>query len=332
MAGKWKWRPADRSQTYRALMCLLCGVSGLARAECLSLKVGPLVYDVQSCTQIQPEKAFDLTKEKYSWIGDLDAVGKKALLDSYRGLYIKGTVIKSQVSQKGLVQGSGVLAGEAVPTYMLPGAMRCDALEGKRISAKLVERCCDGTGDAPCLLETSYILQNIKMIGAAGSGAGDAMRQKARTSKDYQAGDKYFRAKDWKSAALAYEKARGKEELDVGGHFKLGYAYRMSDLCPAAIGPLKFIHEQREKGSVWADEDKVARAGEFLLARCYAKMNQPGAAVFLLNAYLLEPEKYAKELKDSVSHQDFGWIHTSREYKDYEKEARKKIAGLKSLP
>ena len=120
--------------------------------------------------------------------------------------------------------------------------------------------------------------------------------------------------------------------MDNVGHFKLGYSYRMLDLCPAAISPLKYVHEQKEKGATWADEDVAVRASDFLLARCYAKMNQPGASVLLLNAYLLEPQKYAKELKDSLSHADFGWIHTSREYREYQKEAQKKLSGLKSQP
>ena len=330
MAGKRGWTKVFGSQCLGTLsLTLFCMAPG-AHAECLSLKAGTLVYDIQTCVQIQPERAFDISKEKYHWIAELDPAGRKAILDSYRGLYLKGQVIKSQVASKGLVQDSAALMGEVVSTYMAPGALQCAALEGKRISAKLVERCCDGTGDAPCLLETSYFLQNVAVIGNKGSNAGDAARQKAKKSKDYQAADKAFGGKDWKAAARSYEKARTNGELDVGGHFKLGYSYRMLDMCPAAIQPLKYIHEQREKGGVWADEEKVARAGEFLLARCYSKMNQPGSAVMILNSYLLEPEKYATELKDSVSHKEFGWIHTSREYRDYEKEARKKIAKLKS--
>jgi hypothetical protein len=307
-----------------------------ALAECLSLKSGPLIYDIEGCTQIQPEKSFDLTKEKYKWIGDLDAAGKKAVLDSYRGSYLKGKVIKSQISQKGLVPQSGVLAGEEIFTYILPSspqaALQCSALKGQRISAKLVERCCDGNGDVPCLLGTGYLLQEVKVIGTSGSGAGDAVKQKAKKSSDYQQGDKARAANDWKAAALAYERAKSKGELDIAGHVKLGLAYRQLDQCPSAIAPLKYVQEQREKGAVWADDEAIARSGVFLLARCYSKMNQPGAALMILNSYLLESEKYAKEIKESLNHADFGWIHTSREYRDYSKEARKKLSKIKSQP
>jgi hypothetical protein len=311
---------------------LVAALPEIARAECLSLKAGPLIFDVQSCAQMQPEAAFDPSKNRFKFIADLDPKGKKSLLDGYRGLYVKGQVIKSQVDQKGVVKESGVLMGETIPAFVPPSAMQCAQVLGKRVSAKLVERCCDGNGDAPCLLDTGYVLQNVTVIGASGTSAGDAQRQKAKKSPDYQAGDKHFRSKDWKKATLAYEKARSNGELDISGHFKLGYAYRMLDLCPAAISPLQYIHSQKEKGATWADEDSVVRAGEFLLARCYAKMNQPGSSVLLLNAYLLEPQKYARELKDSLSHVDFGWIHTSREYREYQKEAQKKLSTLKSQP
>jgi hypothetical protein len=332
MAGKLFGKQTDRRGILFTLICLAVTLPPRAHAECLSLKVGTLIFDVQSCVQIQPEAAFDLTKDRFKFIADLDPQGKKNLLDSYRGFYVKGQVIKSQIDQKGVVKESGVLMGETIQAYVPPGAMQCAGIQGKRLSGKLVERCCDGNGDAPCLLDTGYVLQNLAVIGVSGSSAGDAQRQKAKKSKDYQTADKHFRSKDWKKATIAFEKARSNGELDIAGHFKLGYSYRMLDLCPAAISPLQYIHSQREKGATWADEDAVVRAGEFLLARCYAKMNQPGASVLLLNAYLLEPQKYAKELRDSLSHVDFGWIHTSREYRDYQKEARKKLSGIKSQP
>ena len=61
-----------------------------------------------------------------------------------------------------------------------------------------------------------------------------------------------------------------------------------------------------------------------LLARCLARMNDPQNAVAILNSYLIEPAKYRSEINESLKDADFGWIHTSREYRDYTKEARKK--------
>jgi hypothetical protein len=48
-----------------------------AEAACTSLKSGAVVYDVTGCGALVPEKHFDLTKEKYAWIADLDAAGRK---------------------------------------------------------------------------------------------------------------------------------------------------------------------------------------------------------------------------------------------------------------
>lgn len=45
----------------------------------------------------------------------------------------------------------------------------------------------------------------------------------------------------------------------------------------------------------------------------------------ILNSYLLEPQKYKSELKQALSNKDFGWIHTSKEYRDFKKEVGKKL-------
>jgi hypothetical protein len=136
-----------------------------------------------------------------------------------------------------------------------------------------------------------------------------------------------FRNHKYQDAVKAFERAFVNGELDIKGHYKLGYAYREIDQCRDAIRPLKYVQEQREKKRIFADEELVARQAVFLLARCHSKMNEPGPAVLLLNQYLLEPQKYKKELRDSLSHKDFGWIHTSKEYRDYEKAARKKLGS-----
>ncbi len=305
---------------------LLAGLPAApARAECLSLKSGAVVYDVAGCVLVNPEKTFDVTKEKYSWIAGLDAAGRKKFLDSYRGLYLKGKVVKSAVTEPGVSGEAGVLTGETVFMYIPPGAYpSCNEVLGKRVSGTLREICCDGGGDVPCLLDTSYGLLQPKVIGSVSSGAGDQARQKAKASKDYAEGDKAFRAKNYKVAAKAYQKARVNDELDIKGYYKLGYAYRELDQCGDAVAPLKHVQEEREKNAIWADEDKIARAAIFLLARCYSKMNRPSSATMILNSYLLEPERYKAELRDSLTHRDFGWIHTSKEYLDYKKEAQKK--------
>ncbi len=297
----------------------------IAEAGCLTLIAGPVVYDVEACKLIEPEKMFDPEKERFAWIGNLDPAGRKSFLDTYRGLYVKGKVVKSQAVAKGFVGEQNALTGETLFMYLPPSPTQCTDVLGKRLAANLKEVCCEGGGDAPCLLDTGYILQSAKVVGAAGSAAGDQSRVRAKKSKDYQDGLKAFRSKNYKVAVKSFEKARTNGDLDVKGHYYLGYSLRELDLCRGAISPLTVIQKKSLAKQIWADEEADARKAIFLLARCYSKMNDPNGAVFILNSYLLEPQKYKSELKESLSHKDFGWIHTSKEYKDYEKEARKKI-------
>lgn len=313
---------------YWQLMLALAALTkpDLAGAECLTLASGPIVYDVAACKLIEPEKVFDPSKDKFAFIGDLDPAGKKAFLDSYRGLYLKGKVIKSNASSRGISSETGVLSGETIFVYVPPPLKgQCDSVLGKRLAGNMRQVCCDGGGDVPCLLSTEYLLTGHEVLGSSSSSSGDATRQRAKRSKAVQDGDKAFVAKRYKEAIKSYEIARGNGDLDVAGNYKLGFAYREIDQCRDAIGPLKTVYDMQAKKQVWADEEKTARAAVLLLARCYAKMNDPGPAVLILNGYLLEPGKYNYELKESLRHKDFGWIHTSKEYREYEKAARKKL-------
>lgn len=304
---------------------LLLGLGGRAEAGCLSLISGPVVFDVQGCKAMEPESYFDTAKPKYSWIAGLDAAGRKTFFNSYRGLYLRGKIVKSQAVAKGINPEQGALAGETVGVYINPGKLSCQAVNGKRVASELRETCCDGGGDVPCLLGTGYVLASPSVIGNAGSAAGDNTRQKAKDSKDVQAAEKLEASGKTKDAIKLYERARTNGELDVGGLYALGSAYRKIDECNNAVPPLKAVLDMSQKKQVFADDEPTARKAIFLLARCYAKMNDPGPAVLLLQGYLLEPQKYKVELQESLSHKDFGWIKTSKEYREYKVQAQKKL-------
>jgi hypothetical protein len=316
------------SQTLKRLVLtssLLCLIASSAFAECMSLVSGPVIVDVAGCKLLEPEKVFDSSKSKYKFIGDLDAAGRKQFLDTYRGLFIKVRVVKSQAVQKGLNVEEGALNGQTLYMYMAPSQNQCSAMLGKRVSATVNERCCDGGGDVPCLLDTGFVLKDLKVIGSTASGAGDESRQRAMRSPTYKAGITAFKAKKYKDAVAAFAKAKTAGELDIKGHYSLGFAYREMDQCGDAIPPLKYIYDASVKKNIWADEEDIARKAAFLLARCYSKVNDPGASVMILNSYLLEPQKYKTELKQGQTNKDFGWIHTSKEYRDWKKEAIKKL-------
>lgn len=321
------FRESDNSVTRKVFMAAAVMVaafgSPMVFAECLSLVSGPVVVDVAGCKFMEPEKFFDSGKKKYKFVRDLDPAGKKEFLDTYRGLFVKVKVVKSKAIQKGLTNEEGALNGQTVFMFIPPTGEQCSVVAGKRLSGNLVERCCDGSGNVPCLLDTGFLLKDAKVLGSTSSAAGDESRQKAAKSAAYKAGVAAYRAKKYKIAVASFEKARANGELDMKGHYFLGHSYREIDQCGDAIAPLKHIYDASLKKNIWADEEDVARKGNFLLARCYSKTNDPGATVLVLNSYLLEAQKYKRELKASLADKDFGWIHTSKEYRDYKKAVQK---------
>ena len=40
---------------------------------------GHIDFDVAGCKLLEPESTFDLNKDRFAWIKDLDAVGRNAL-------------------------------------------------------------------------------------------------------------------------------------------------------------------------------------------------------------------------------------------------------------
>lgn len=328
---KTRMRHIIREESLRGLL-LFCFVTiglGLASApglaSCLSLKKGPVVYDVQGCGEVKPEQTFDLSREKFKWIGDMDTAGQKKLLDSYRGLLLKGIVVKSEARDSGLTGDSGVLEGDTVRMYMLPSGNSCKNVAGKRLQGVLKERCCDGGGDVPCLLNTSFVLTGVQSLGKANSADGDARRERAMKSKPYKAGIKAYKQRQWKKARSGFESARSNGSIDLRGEYLLAATYRELEKCRKSIPILETIYKRHVNKQIWGDEIPWARKAVFLLARCYAKINDPSRSAVILEAYLLEPKKYRRELRMSLGHKDFGWIHTSKEYRVYKAAAQKKL-------
>jgi len=283
-----------------------------AEAACISLIRGPLVLDVKSCRAIVPEK--DLK--------GLDAKGKAKLFGTYRGLLISGEVVKSTAIQSGLdVQGA--LSGSTADFFIAPGVSNCPAIQGKRIASEIDEVCCEGNADSPCMLKTSYLLKSAKLVGAAESSAGDRTRKEVEKNPRYQAALKLFQGEKFKKAAKELEAVRKEGGLDIRGNFLLASAYHKQELCQKSIAPLEYIAEQAEAKKIWGDEEGIARQAIFLLARCYAKTGDAGKSVIILNTYLIEAGKYQTEIEKSLKLAEFGYIHTTREYKEYKAQARK---------
>lgn len=301
----------------------------IARAECLGLIKGPVAVDVQSCGMVKPE-AFDVTKPNYKFISDLDAAGRAQFYNQYRGLAIKGIVVRSQAVREGFNPTKGALQGENQVIFLPPGTeQQCAALINKRVTGMIQEKCCDGNGDAPCLLNTSLSLTGLKISGDAlvnGEGKAITPGRLADKHKDsYKEAEKFYSQKKYKEAVIAFKKADAENDIDVKGLYRWANSLRELEKCPEAVIPLKRIYDLSQNGKIWADQELDSRRGIFLLARCHAKMGEPSNAVFYLNGFLLEPKRYRSELIQSLKHKDFGWIHTSKEYIEYRNEAQKKV-------
>jgi hypothetical protein len=296
-----------------------------AQAACISLIRGPLVIDVKSCKAIVPEKDLTYGDEAFRDVKGLDPKAKGKLFATYRGLLISGEVVKSTAIQSGLdVQGA--LNGTTADFYVAPGANNCAAIQGKRIASDIDEVCCEGNADAPCMLKTSYMLKTAKLVGVAESSAGDRTRKEVEKNPRYQAALKLFQGKKYKKAAKEFEAVLKDMTLDIRGNFLLASSYHKQELCQKALPPLEYIAEQAEAKKIWGDEEGIARQAIFLLARCYAKTGDAGKSVIILNTYLIEAGKYRSEIEKSLKLAEFGYIHTTKEYKEY-KEQAKKIVG-----
>lgn len=137
-----------------------------------------------------------------------------------------------------------------------------------------------------------------------------------------------LKGRDFKKAAKVLETMRREKPLDFQGLFSLGYAYQEMEECRKAVPPLREIQTRGSKKKLNARDTKIVRAGLFLLARCYAKGNDLGRTLFILNGYLLDPKKFAPELRRSLTMLDFGGLRSHSDFQDYEKAARKALGKV----
>ena len=296
------------------------------QAVCIDLVKGPVVIDINSCQAIQPEVFFSTGEERFQNIKQLDQRAKSQFYNSYRGFLIQGKVVHSDAAKRGDVDSpAGALKGETHGFFIPQGQMPACLPGGQRLSGQIEEVCCDGGAASPCLMNTSLKLKSVKSLGASSAGGGQPLKQKSMKSEDYLKADQALARKDYKAAVELYGKAKNAGALDTAGLFKFGFAYRALDDCTKAIPPLREVYELFLNKKDWSTDEKVVRENNFLLARCYAKLNQPGASVLVLQGYLLESKKYRNELSRSLTHRDFGYIHTSKEYRDYKRNAEDKL-------
>jgi hypothetical protein len=305
-----------------SIFCILttASLTNQLHGDCISYVKGPIVFDVESCQTVNVPSDLALEDEAYKSVRGLDAQAKAKLLNSYRGTLVKGLVVSSQAVQTGL-GSTGALKGLDVAIFIKPGQAACASLEKKRLQGNVREQCCNGDAAAPCMLRTAYFFESFKALGNAGTGDGEVTRKKAENSPAYKEALKLFEAKKYKKSAVAFEKLKSAGALDIKGHYFLASAYHKQEKCKKAVPQLEFVAEQSEQGKVWADERATVREANFLLARCYSRLGNAESAAIILNTYLIEPKKFRDEISRSMKLAEFGYIHTTKEYKEYKKQA-----------
>jgi hypothetical protein len=187
------------------------------------------------------------------------------------------------------------------------------------------EVCCEGGGDAPCLLGSSYVLKKSTVLGTANTKAGHSDSHVA-SSAEYKQAQKLLMEHDYKKATEILEKLNKSQQLDVQGTYLLAAAYRDMDKCPLALPLLESLYKKFENNDFWTDDEPYIRRGNFLYARCLSMMERAGEAVMILQGFLVEPKKFRKEITESFSHPDFGYIKTSKAYIEYKDAATKALA------
>ncbi len=299
--------------------------SQVALAICASLVQGQVVFDVMQCGLLNPEKTFPLGQSRYQFINDLSPQDRKNFFDSYRGLVVEGLVVKSYAIRSGLSPEKGALNGETLKVFIPPGVSACYKIKDKRLKAFMDEACCEGGGDAPCLLESTYVIKTAEVIGKSGGNAGNTKRMQAESNKDFQKANYYLSLKNFQAAAEMYEKLRKRKQLDIRGHYFLGFAYRMQGKCDLANPVLEPVFAAAERNDYWANDESVIRKASFLYARCLAMVGDADKAVLVLQSFLLAADKYREEIRLSLSHPDFGAIKTTKVYFDYSQDALKQL-------
>ena len=289
---------------------------------CASLIKGDAAININSCGLLSPEKSFPTSQFRYQFIGNLGAGDRASFYNSYRGLLVEGLVVRSMAIQSGLSPKKGALNGETVTAFIPPGVANCHQIRGKRIKTLIDEACCEGGGDPPCLLDTTYVLKNIKVLGEASSSAGNVKRQKMEMTPQYQKANRLLQQGKFDQAAALYQQLRSKNLLDMRGHYFLGYAARMMDRCDQAIPVLERVFKSSIKNDFWADDKSVVKKSNMLLARCYAKRGNVNSAMTILNSLLLAPAQNRPEIREALQHPDFGRLRTSKAYQDFRQQTQ----------
>lgn len=309
-----------------SLLIILVARDPMAYSGCSSLSKGKITLKVNSCTVPNIQPSMIKNREYQRKFVKMDKIERRRLRVMYKGITIDGLVLKSAVQKTGALDTELDLQGQKISIFLTKKKVACNLLVGKIIESYLEEGCCDGHINPPCLFESHYLF-NRKIFYSTKPSIPDfkSLRLKENKSKIVREANKQLKKNNFKKAALLYEKANRLNQLGIRGHYYLGVSYRLLDQCDKAVKPLEFIRKKDLKRENIKIEDLAIKQGVLLLARCYSRLLKPDQAVNVLNNLLYEPKRFKTQIKSSLSHSDFGWIHQEKSYIEYKQRAEEII-------
>lgn len=136
------------------------GDASTAAAACQSSTKGIVDFAVLSCKVVQPEA--DIAEDVYrNLLATRTSDELKALQKDYKGLLVYGKVVNSSAVRNGKNPSKHALKGEAISLFMHEGESTCADFLAKEVNLDIKETCCDGSHQAPCLLQTSYTIVGV---------------------------------------------------------------------------------------------------------------------------------------------------------------------------
>jgi hypothetical protein len=276
-----------------------------------------MVFDVRNSAKMVGRDFFVANKKSQEWYWNISPKMQSDIAASYTGCMLEAFIVNSSARKKGLNTAQPEYSGQVIRMFTQESAGKCEQFLGKRFEANLQEICCDGREESPCLYKTSLRASGTRNLGPAGGNRGNRETEQAIRSKDYQAGLNFMKNGDYRQAARSLELAKKAGNFDLSGTYFLALAYRNLERCEKVIKLLTPMQVKWERSEFWATEEVMIRKSVFLLARCYSMSNDPSRSSVILNSYLSDPKKYKEEIYGARSHEDFGWIRTTKEFREF---------------
>lgn len=289
--------------------------------QCVGKIRGAVTVDVLDCQvyKIAPGPA---TREDMNldFISDMDPQERAKFVASYSGMLLKVFVAKSTAKKTGaLATNKNVLNGDTIWVYYPVRQPSCNMVSGQRLVGELVEHCCLGNAEPPCLTRTDYVLTQTKAVGK--TPVNKKTVTKTKKSKEYTQAMGFIKQKQYDKALPILHKLYEESKLDVEGIYYLAVCYSQTERPVSAIKVLEKIVEKKDNETLWGEYKELGKEAEFLLARCYARNQEAGRSTIILGGYLQDPVLYKKYIERSLSHPDFGWIKVTKDYQNYRKKA-----------